>query len=302
MATKSATPEVKVTHPERVLFPGKGKQAITKAELVEYYRRVAPHMLPHVKGRVISMQRFPEGIEGEGFYQKQAPDFYPDFVERVTVKTAKGEQEQVAINNAATLAYLANQGVITPHTWLSRTDKIDFPDQVIFDLDPPGSDFDQVKAAALAFRQFLEDDLGLTPYLKTTGSRGLHVMVPLDRKLNFDAVRDFASDIAGLMAGRYPKDFTTEFYKNRRKGRLFLDVARNAYAQTAVPAFAVRAKPGAPVATPLDWDELADKKLRSNTYNIRNLFDRLNEVGDVWGKLKPQSLVKARKKLDTIKR
>lgn len=298
---KAGGQTIAVSHPDKMMFPEGG---ITKLELVEYYARIAKTMLPHLKGRPVSLQQFPGGTDAPGFYQKQAPDYFPEYVRRVAIdlrergpKKDQGEQDQVVIDNAATLAYLANQNCVTPHPWLSRADppgKIDFPDQLIWDLDPAGDDFGVVRATALGLRQLLEE-LGLTSYVKTTGSRGLHVMVPLDRQADFAAARGFASGVAELLAARFPKDLTTEHRLAARKGRLYLDVARNAYAQTAVPAYAVRPRPGASVATPLAWEEVADKKLRSDGWTIRNVFDRLGKAGDPWdGVLRQgQSLKKA---------
>jgi bifunctional non-homologous end joining protein LigD len=266
-----------LTHPEKIYFPG--RPPITKRELVDYYAAVAPAMVPHTRNRPAMLQRFPDGITGEGFYQKEISDWFPDWIPRATVPKQRGQVTQVLVNDAATLVYLATQGCLTPHVWLSRIDRPDNPDRLIFDLDPPRG-FEQARAAARLVRELL-GELGLASLLMTTGGRGLHVIVPLDRRAGFDAVRGFARGAASLLAQRHRSLLTVESRIAQRRGRLYLDTTRNAYAQTAVAPYAVRAQPGAPVATPLAWDELDDKQLDSRTYTIRNLRHRL-EQPDPW--------------------
>ena len=271
--------EVEVTSLDKVMFPDDG---LTKGDLVDYYYRIAETMLPHVTERPLTMHRFPNGIDQEGFYQKEAPDYFPDWIDRVAIELEEGRtQYQVLCNNAATLVYLANQGCITPHVWLSRADKLRYPDKLIFDLDPPGSDFEVVRAAAWALRQMLQQ-VGLVPFVMTTGSKGLHVVTPLDRSVDFDTARAFARELAEILAGRQPDRFTTEPRKNKRHGRLFLDYLRNAYGQHGVAPYAVRAKRGAPIATPLAWDELANRDLHSQSYTMQNIFRRLGQKEDPW--------------------
>jgi bifunctional non-homologous end joining protein LigD len=248
------------------------------------------------------MQRFPEGIGRPGFYAKETPDYFPDWIERVEVEVLEtGEkQPQVVVNNAATLVYLADQATITLHTWLSRAGRLDRPDKLIFDLDPPES-FEDARAAARSLRALL-DELALTAYVMTTGGRGLHIGVPLDGRDDFDTVRAFARRAADLLAAREPERLTTETRKRARHGRLFLDYLRNGYAQTSVPPFTVRARPNAPVATPLSWDELDDPDLNSQRFTLRTLPRRLEEVGDPWADFytRGQSLDEAKARLDQI--
>lgn len=270
---------VTVGNADKVLFPDIG---LTEGQLAGYYARVADTMLPHLKGRPISMQRFPNGVNKPGFYAKQAPEHFPEWIDRVTITVLESgeKQPQVVINNAETLIYLVDQATITPHTWLSRTTDLHHPDKLIFDLDPPKT-FDSARAAARQVHALL-DELGLPAYLMTTGSRGLHVGVPLDGQSDFDTVRDFARDLANALAARHPKELTIETRKAQRRGRLFLDYLRNAYAQTAVPPYAVRARPGASVATPLTWDELDDPDLDSQSYHVGNVLERIARIGDPW--------------------
>ncbi|HYL54771.1 MAG TPA: non-homologous end-joining DNA ligase [Gemmatimonadales bacterium] len=270
---------VHVTRPDKILFPG--ERPLTKWDLVEYYRRIAGTMLPYVEGRPVTMQRFPDGIEGEGFFQQDVPAYFPRWVARAMVAKEAGRVTHVLCQNAATLVYLADQACITPHVWLSRVDKPAHPDRLIFDLDPPDDDFGPVRTAARLVRTLL-GELGLSTYLMTTGSRGVHVVAPLDRTAVFDQVRAFVREAAVLLTHRHPRELTVEARVAQRAGRLFLDTGRNAYAQTAVAPYAVRAKPGAPVATPLAWDELEDQTLTARTYRLDNMFERLEQTGDLW--------------------
>jgi bifunctional non-homologous end joining protein LigD len=270
---------VEISNPDKALFP----DGLSKAELAHYYERVAETMLPHVRRRPVHMQRFPDGIEGEEIQQKQAPDYFPKFVKRARVKRKRGGSvEHVVIDNAETLVYLADQACITPHVWLSRTDRLDDPDQLIFDLDPPGRDLAPVRDAARALRELLEE-VGLAAYVKTTGSRGLHVVSPLDLSSGFDDTRAFARELAALLAEREPKRFTVEQRKEKRRRRLYLDTARNAYAQTAVAPYAVRALAGAPVACPLEWRELG--RVEPQQFTVRNIARRLARREDPWAEI-----------------
>lgn len=284
----------------KVLFPSSG---VTKGDLIEHYRAVSDRILPHLRDRPLSMQRFPDGIDTDGFYQKDAPDYFPVWIERVTVKKEGGTVEHVVCQNEATLAYLANQACITPHVWLSRTDALARPDRMIFDLDPPDGGFDLARFAAGRVRELLRE-LGLACFLMATGGKGLHVVVPLDRSADFDAVRRLAHDVAELLASRHADRLTIEPRKNKRRGRLFLDYLRNAWAQTSVPPYAVRPRAGAPVAVPLDWDELRDRDLRSDRWNTRNVRERLERRGDPWKGLgrRARSLSVPREELDRILR
>jgi bifunctional non-homologous end joining protein LigD len=270
--------EVKITRPEKILFPEDG---ITKGELIEYYHRIASRILPHLRGRPLALERYPDGIDQPGFFQKSASHYYPSWIQTATVKKVGGTVKHVVCDDAATLVYLANQACVTPHIWLSRIDRLDYPDQMVFDLDPSGESFEPVKATARALKKLL-DQLGLHGYLKTTGSRGLHVAVPLKRNEDFESVRALARELARVVVDQDPKQRTLEQLKSQRRGRVFLDINRNAYGQMVAPAYAVRARPGAPVSVPLEWDELQRRSLRPDGFTIRNVFARLKAVGDPW--------------------
>jgi bifunctional non-homologous end joining protein LigD len=267
---------VTITHPDKALFP----DGLTKAGLASYYERVAEVMLPHVRGRPLHMQRFPDGIDGRELQQKQVPDYFPGFVDRVEVPRRRGGTvTHATIESTDTLVYLAGQACVTPHVWLSRADRLECPDQLIFDLDPPGGDLGPARDAARRLRSLL-DEAKLTSFLKSTGSRGYHVVAPLDRSRSFEHVRAFARDVASELADRVPDRFTVEQRIAARQGRLYLDTARNGYAQTAVAPYAVRAIDGAPVACPLEWDELG--RVDPQGFTVRNLFRRLARRADPW--------------------
>jgi bifunctional non-homologous end joining protein LigD len=276
---------VRVTHPDKVLFPDDG---ITKADLVAYYQTVAPRMLPLVDGRPVTMQRFPNGIGQGGFLQKQIGKGFPDWVGRVTAPNRRTRQETireevtyVVCRTVDDLVYLANQGCITPHVWLSRAEDLYRPDQMVFDLDPASADLGVLRSAAAALRDLLEE-LGLPAFLKSSGSRGLHVVVPLVPAADTDTVNVFSLAVAEALAARHPRDFTTEGRIAKRQGRLYLDTGRNGYAQTMAAPYAVRARPGAPVSVPLDWSELAEFDPRRHT--LATIDERLAQP-DPWAGL-----------------
>jgi len=274
---------VEITNPDRVLFPSIG---LTKLGLVDYYRAVAGSMLPHLRGRPLTQQRFPSSVEEEGFYQKQIPDSFPDWVGRCRLelrepKDGETHQTQVVCDNLATLVLLAQHGCVTPHVWTSRCDRLDRPDQLVFDLDPSRDDFDDVRFAARVLRELL-DELELIAFLKTSGSRGLHVHVPVRREHSCDRARSFCHQLAALLASRHPDRLTVEQRKAKRGDRLYLDVARNAWGQTVVPPFAVRARPDAPVAMPIPWQALDDASIGPGTYRVDNAPEAIAQAPDPW--------------------
>jgi bifunctional non-homologous end joining protein LigD len=292
--------KVDITHPDKQLFPADG---ITKADLAGYYEAVAEWMVPHVRGRPLSMLRFPDGIEGQGFFHKNVPNHYPDWIRRVEVDKRGGTVVHALVCDADTLVYLVGQNTITPHVWLSRADRIRQPDRVVFDLDPaPGADFAAVRRAARWTGELLRE-IGLEPFAQVTGSKGIHVWTPLRRRATFEDVRPFARDLAELLAARHPDELTTEFRKAERGGRILVDVMRNAYAQTAVPPYAVRPRAGAPVATPIEWDELSDSKLRPDRWTVKNVLRRLRSKGDPWTDIASfaRGVSRARKRLDSLR-
>ena len=272
---------VEITHPDKVLFPDDG---ITKADLASYYERVSEWMLPHVRARPVSMQRFPDGIAGQGFFHKNIPDHFPEWVRRVEVPKEDGTVTHAITCDADTLVYLVGQNTITPHVWLSRADRVLQPDRLVVDLDPAGRDFAAVRRAARRTGELLRE-LGLAPFAQVTGSKGIHVWAPVRRGPGFDELRAFARDVGAVLAERHADELTVEMRKAKREGRILIDVMRNGYAQTAVPPYAVRPRPLAPVATPIDWDELSDSKLRPDRWTVKNVLRRLAAKGDPWAEI-----------------
>ncbi len=290
--------EIEVSHLDKVFFPESG---ITKGDVLDYYERIAPYMLPHVRERAITMHRYPDGINGEDFYQQNMPDYFPDWIARVDVDKEDGKVTHVVCNDTATLVYIANQGALVNHVWLSRRDQLRHPDRMIVDLDPPhdGTDASALRSAALLLRDTFQE-LGLVPFLSTTGSAGLHVYVPLKRELDFDEVREFGRTVAGQLAADHENKLTVEQRKAKRGRRIYLDVLRNSYSHTAVAPYSVRAKPGAPVATPLAWEELEQGPVESNRYTVKNIFRRLSQREDPWKSFEKQagSVKSVREKLE----
>lgn len=290
---------IEVSNLDKVLF---AKPKITKGDLIEYYRKIAAIMLPYMKDRPLVMQRFPNGIDKEGFYQKDAGEYFPDWIELIKVKKKEGGNvHHVVVNSPETLIYLANQAVIVFHLWLSKIAKLANPDRVIFDLDPSGKNFEDIRISALDLKKLL-DKLRLVSFVMTTGSRGLHIVIPIKPELDFDEVRDFAYDVASVLVQQDPDHRTLEIRKDKRKGKVFIDYLRNSFAATGVSPYSVRARPGAPVATPLDWKEVSKKSLRPDMFTIKNIFKRLSGKGDPWKTMqkKAQSLKMARKILDEM--
>ena len=275
--------DVEVTHPDRVLFPDP-KKGITKRDLVDYYGEVADTMLPLLRGRALSVQRFPRGIGEQGFVQQDFADSLPDWMSGVEVAKEGGTVVHPLAERREALRWLANQNCIALHIWQSRRDRLHNPDRLVFDLDPSDTDFAVVRAAARATAGVL-DDLGLACYVQTTGSRGLHVVAPVRPDTDFDTARQFARDVADVVAADDAKHRTVEVRRDKRGGRVYLDIMRNAYAQTTVAPYSVRARAGAPVATPLEWDELDTRGLRADRFTIRDVPKRLAVQRDPWANM-----------------
>jgi bifunctional non-homologous end joining protein LigD len=281
----SGAGRVELSNTDKVLFPDDG---ITKGQLIDHYREVAAVMLPHIEDRPLTLHRFPDGIGSDGFYQQRAADYFPDWIKTYEAARAGDDAEtidHVLCNQPDCLVYLANLGTITLHGWLSRAPDLDHPDRLIFDLDPAGGDFDPVRKAARQVAELMQS-LGMNPYAMTTGSRGLHLVAPLRADAGFDAVRALATDMAAWLARQHPDALTVEQRKDKRGGRIYLDVMRNAYGQTGVMPYAVRALPGAPVATPLDLEELGDAELAPRRWHLGNIRRRLGQKGDPWSDIR----------------
>ena len=270
-----------ISHPEKVLFPDDG---ITKGELAEYYEAIAPVMLPHLVGRPITMERFHRGIGEKGFFQKSVTKGFPEWLERVEVPKKGGSVHHPVVRDVRGLLWLSNQNCITPHVWASRVPDLYQPDVCIFDLDPSEDDPGRLRDGACAVRDFLVE-LGLKSWVKTSGSKGFHIAVPLDGRADAGKVSGFAHEVGRVMVERYRGLFTMEFAKVDRGGRIYLDVGRNHPPATFAAAYAVRAKPGAPVSAPCTWEELESLAVRPQTLTLRSLVARVADVGDLWAGL-----------------
>ncbi|MEK6280180.1 MAG: non-homologous end-joining DNA ligase [Acidobacteriota bacterium] len=271
-----------ITHPEKVLFPGEG---ITKGELASYYEQIAPVMLPHIRRRPITMERYHRGIGVPGFFQKDVSKGFPSWLKRVEVPKNDGTVNHPIANDTRSLLWLANQNSITIHVWPSRTPTLYNPDVCVFDLDPSKEgDVDTVCSAALGLRDLLAE-LGLPSWVKTSGSKGFHIAVPLDGKADFGIVSRFAHAVGKILVKRDPGNLTQEFSKANRGGRILVDTGRNGYSATFAAAYTVRAKPGAPVSAPCTWEELERREVGPRSFTLRNMAQRINHVGDLWADL-----------------
>ena len=265
------------THLDKIIFP---QDNFTKEDVITYYQKIAPFLLPHINNHLIVMQRFPEGIDHEGFYQKQISDYFPAWIQRKTISLKKGnDQTLLLVNTQKDLAYLANQNVIVFHSWLSSIDHINKPSKIVFDLDPDNNSLQEIHTIAKAIKKLLEQH-GLIPFIMTTGSRSYHVVIPIKPEHSFDIIHEFAKQIAQHIAQQYPLFCTADLTKEQRKNKIFIDYLRNSYGQTSVAAYSLRAHEKAPVATPIEWKELSTTAPQK--YTLKNIFKRLARKQDPW--------------------
>jgi bifunctional non-homologous end joining protein LigD len=293
-----------ITHPEKVLFPDDG---ITKGELASYYEAMAPFLLPHIRGRPVTMERYHRGIGAPGFFQKDVSKGFPDWLERAEVPKKGGTVHHPLVCDARSLLWMVNQNCITPHVWVSRVPDLYRPDICVFDLDPSEDEPGLLRAAALGLRDLLRE-LGLESWVKTSGSKGFHIVAPLDPEAGGKAadggdVAAFAHRVGHLLVSRDPDHLTQEFHKADRGGRIFVDTGRNAYSATFAAAYAVRAKPGAPVSAPCAWDEVERGDIGPQTFTLRTMANRIAEAGELWGEMlgNGQSLPAAMEQLGQLR-
>ena len=270
-----------ISHPEKILFPGDG---ITKGELASYYEAIAPVMLPHIRRRPVTMERYHRGIGAPGFFQKDVSKGFPEWLKRVEVPKNEGTVNHPIVTDTRSLLWLANQNSITIHVWPSRAPNLYKPDICVFDLDPSRDDLDVLCKAALNLRALLKE-LGLPSWIKTTGSKGFHIAVPLDGKAGFPIVARFAHQVGKLLVERDPENLTREFHKVDRAGRILVDTGRNDYSATFAAAYTVRARRGAPVSAPCTWEEVERGDVSPQSFTIRNMAQRIENVGDLWADL-----------------
>lgn len=259
---------MKVSNPDKLMFPDEG---ITKAEVVAYYQQVGEVMVPHLEGRPLTLQRFPDGIDHDGFMQKNASKHFPDSIERVEVPREGGTTTHPLVDSIEDLIYLANQGTITFHIWTSRLPTLDRPDRLVLDVDPSEAS-GPPRQAALHARGVMAD-MGLESGLMTTGSRGYHVVAPIVPEHDFETVGKCARLLAEIVTMRHPDTTTTEFRKRNRGHRVFIDWLRNRWAQSVVASWSLRPRPRAPVAMPITWEELDDTD--PDRWTIGNATDRI---------------------------
>jgi bifunctional non-homologous end joining protein LigD len=271
-----------ITHPEKVLFPEEG---ITKGELAAYYEAIAPVMLPHLRGRPVTMERYPVGIGRKGFWQKDVSKGFPDWLERVEVPKKDGVVHHPVVTDVRSLLWTVNQNTITHHVWSSRVPDLTHPDVCVFDLDPSTDDVGAVRGAAIRLRDLLEK-LTLPSWIKTTGSKGFHIVVPLDRTTTIDRVARFADRVGRLFVSLAPDVLTQEFNKIDRRGRIYVDTGRNGYHSTFAAAYTVRARRGAPVSAPCTWSEIERGEVEPATFTVQNILARVQKIGDVWGEMR----------------
>lgn len=271
-----------ITHPEKVLFPDDG---ITKGELAAYFETVSSVIVPHLRGRPLTMERYPAGIGRKGFWQKDVSRGFPDWLQRVEVPKKDGVVHYPVVTDTRSLLWVTNQNTITQHVWISRIPDLHHPDLCIFDLDPAGDDDRAVRRAAVELRDLLEE-IGLPSWIKTSGSKGFHVAVPLDGKTGIDVTMRFAGAAGALLVSRAPDRLTQEFSKADRRGRIYVDTGRNGYGATFAAAYTVRAKRGAPVSAPCTWEEVESGAVDPRSFTLRNVPARLEKMGDLWADLR----------------
>jgi bifunctional non-homologous end joining protein LigD len=277
---------VAITHAGKALFQN---PTVEKLDLARYYERVAAVMLPHIRNRPLALQAFPNGVDDHGFFLKSVPRHFPGWIDRVEVPKRGGSLTQALAGERAALVYLAGQNVVTPHIWLSRADELRQPDRLVIDLDPsPGVGFAEVRAAAREAGERCRA-AGLATFALVTGSRGVHVVCPLRRGPSFSEVHRFARALAEAMVADDRRHLTLEWHRAERGRRIYLDVNRIAYAQHVAAPYAVRPRPGAPVAMPIRWEELSGRSLRADRYTIANVPDRLRAEGDAWSEINRHS-------------
>lgn len=279
-----------------MLFPDEG---ITKGELAAYYEMIAPAMLPHIIRRPVTMERFHRGIGQPGFFQKDVSKGFPAWLERVDAPKKDGVVHHPLVTDTRSLLWFANQNSITLHVWTSRAPDLYYPDVCVFDLDPAtDKDPAALRAAALALRDLL-DELGLPSWVKTTGSKGFHIAVPLDAKADYGRVARFAHAVGTVLVARHPEQLTQEFSKADRGGRILVDTGRNGYSATFAAAYTVRARAGAPVSAPCTWEEIERGAVGPRTFTLRNMQKRVADVGDLWSDMRrrKRSLARAMEKL-----
>jgi len=292
---------VKLSSPDRVLFPDDG---ITKGDVFAYYEQVANTLVPHLRDRPFTMKRYPHGITGEVFFQKQAPKHLPDWIPTRQFRTWRREGgsrlvDFALVNSPEAVLFMVQNNCIDMNAWYSRVDKPHRPDFVLFDLDPPDGGFELAIEVAQLIRELL-DDVGLPGYVKTSGADGIHVVAPIARRATFEQTYAFAEQASRLLEQRHPGKVTTEWLKKKREGVL-VDHRQNGWGKTIASVYSVRPKPGAPVSTPLHWDELTPG-VRPRDFSMEVALGRIERHGDLFAPIleDPRPLGSAAAKLERL--
>lgn len=270
-----------ITHPDKILFPDDG---ITKGDLAAYYEAVASVMLPHLRGRPLTLERFPNGIGQEGFIQKNVSRGFPEWLQRIEAPKAGGVVHYAAADDARSLQWIVNQNTVTLHVWPSRLPRLSNPDWCVIDLDPTRDDPERLCDVMATLRTIVHD-MGHRSWVKTSGSKGYHVVLPTGPRATFSTASRLAGRIAARLAEQRPDDVTLEFRKADRGERIYIDTARNRKGATVAAAYSVRARTGAPVSAPCTWEEIASGAMRPQSVTLRSMADRLAVVGDLWSDL-----------------
>lgn len=269
--------EVKLTNLDKIMWP----EGLTKAHLVKYYTDVAEYILPLLYNRPVVMKRFPDGLEGESFYQKECPEYAPEWIQRHPVEHTEKVINYIVCNDIATLIWLANQACIEMHAWLARIENLESPDIAVMDLDPAeGATFADILEIAILVRRVL-DEFGLSSFPKTSGSRGLHLFVPIRPSYTWQQVTGAMKYVSEIVTGVYPDKATTERKVDKRAGKVYLDYLQNGRGKTMAFPYSLRPRPGAPVSTPLHWREVEKGDVRPGDFTMKTIFQRLKSEGDV---------------------
>ena len=280
---------IEISNPDKILFPGND---YSKKDIINYYLNIADYLLPHVKDRPLMMQRFPDGIIHKGFYHKEVPDYFPDWIRRERMDRKEGGKiTHVISDNRETLVYLTNQACITFHTWLSSVDKPDQPDKILIDLDTPTESFDPIRDSLPGLREYL-DEKEIDGFLMTTGSRGLHIVIPVTPEQTFHQIKKEVDELAENIVKEFSEEFTTAQHKEKRGDKIYIDSQRNSYAQTSVAPYSLRPIEGAPVATPISWEDARQKDFHARQYHMKNIFRRLGQAHDPWEHIFDHDLAK----------
>lgn len=279
MLLKIEGKNLEINNPEKVFWPEEG---ITKIELIHYYQRISPYILPYLKDRPQNLNRFPNGIKGESFYHKNLKGVGPEWLKKIDIAPANDKDEEyLVVDNVASLVFIISLGGIEINPWSSRIQHLEKPDWAVIDLDPEDIDFSKVIKAAKVSKEVL-DQIGAKAFLKTSGATGLHIYIPFEARYTYEQIKNLTHLIVMEIHNRLPQITSLERLPKKRQGKIYLDYLQNNKGQTLAAPYSVRPRPGAPVSTPLKWEEL-DRAFKPDDFNMGNIFKRLEREGDLFG-------------------